>query len=158
MKKFKIEIKWALIFTVMSLAWVLLEKTLGWHDEQIANHWYLTLFFFPFAFLMYYLAVKETRRRVYNYEMSWKQGFLSGCMLAVFTTLLSPLAEYITHNYITPEYFETVKNYSVTNELMKIEEANDYFNISKYIWQSAIGLLIVGVITAAIVALVLKRK
>lgn len=38
MKNIKIEIKWALIFVVMMLAWMMMEKSLGWHDEKIADY------------------------------------------------------------------------------------------------------------------------
>lgn len=158
MKRVKIELKWAIIFTIMSLAWMLLEKTLGWHDENIADHWWLTLFFLPFAIIIYILAMRETRRRVYKGKMTWRQGFLSGLLMAVFVTLLSPLAQYITHNYITPEYFETVRNYSVTNELMSIQKANAYFNITSYMWQATIGAFAGGFITSAIGALFLMKK
>lgn len=158
MKRVKIELKWAIIFTIMTLAWMLLEKTLGWHDENIADHWWLTLFFLPFAIIIYILAMRETRRRVYKGKMTWRQGFLSGLLMAVFVTLLSPLAQYITHNYITPEYFETVRNYSVTNELMSIQKANAYFNITSYMWQAAIGAFAGGFITSAIGALFLMKK
>lgn len=157
-KKIKIALKWAIIFTIMSLAWMLLEKTLGWHDEAIADHQWLTLFFLPFAIIMYLLEMREIRRRVYQKVITWKQCFLSGLLMALFVALLSPLAQYITHNYITPEYFETVKNYSVTNDLMKIEEANEYFSITNYIWQASIGAFIVGAVTSAILALFLKSN
>ena len=129
MKKLKIEFKWAIVFTITLLAWMLLEKTLGWHEENIANHWWLTMLFAPFAIFIYLLAVREKRRRVYNKKMTWLQGFISGTILTVFVALLSPIAQYITHNYITPEYFKTVIEYSITNDLMTRTKANDYFNI-----------------------------
>jgi len=158
MKKIKIEIKWAIIFTIVTLCWMLLEKTLGWHDEQIADHWWLSLFFMPFAILMYVLDMREKRRRVYKNTLTWKQGFFSGLIMTVFVTLLSPLAQYITHNYITPKYFENVKNYSVTNELMTIEVANEYFNFNSYMMQAAIGAFAMGVITSAVLAFFMKRS
>jgi uncharacterized membrane protein len=158
MKRIQIELKWAFIFTIVMLCWMLLEKTLGRHDEQIANHWWLTLFFIPFAILMYVLLMREKRRRYYKNKLSWKRGFLTGCIMTVFVTLLSPLAQYITHNFITPQYFENVKNYSVTNDLMTIETANEYFNISNYMLQSAIGALVMGILTSAIVAIFMKRS
>ncbi|EDM44839.1 hypothetical protein SCB49_01924 [unidentified eubacterium SCB49] len=154
--KIRLALKWAIIFTIMSLAWMLLEKTLGWHDEGIADHKWLTLFFLPFSLIMYWLAMREIRRRVYQKEITWGQSFVSGLILTVFIVLLSPIAQFITHNYITPEYFETVINYSVTNDLMKIEEANNYFNINNYRWQAAIGAFVGGTITAAILALFLR--
>ncbi len=137
---------------------MLLEKTLGWHEEQIADHWWLTLLFMPFAVFIYILALREKRRRAYNRKLTWVQGFLAGLIMSVFVALLSPIAQYITHNYITPEYFNNVIEYSVTNELMTRTKANAYFNIENYMWQSAFGALGMGIVTAAIVAIFLRRK
>ncbi|MCH2489659.1 MAG: DUF4199 domain-containing protein [Flavobacteriales bacterium] len=158
MKKIYIELKWAVIFTITMLSWMLLEKTLGWHEEQIADHWWLTLLFMPFAVFIYILALREKRRRAYNRKLTWVQGFLAGLIMSVFVALLSPIAQYITHNYITPEYFNNVIEYSVTNELMTRTKANAYFNIENYMWQSAFGALGMGIVTAAIVAIFLRRK
>ena len=158
MKKIYIEFKWAVIFTIAILCWMLLEKTLGWHEEQIADHWWLTMFFVPFAILMYLLEMREKRRRAYGKKITWLQAFVSGIILSVFVALLSPLAQYITHNYITPEYFNNVIEYSVTNDLMTRTKANDYFNINSYMWQSAFGTLGLGVVIAALVAFVVREK
>ena len=35
MKKFKIEFKWAVIMLIIFLAWMTLEKQLGFHDEKL---------------------------------------------------------------------------------------------------------------------------
>ncbi len=158
MEHFKIEVKWAIVFTILSLAWMLLEKTLGWHDEQIADHFWLTLLFLPFAILMYILVMREKRRRFFNRTLTWRQGFITGLKMAVFVALLSPLAQYITHNYITPEYFNNVIEYSITNELMTIKKANEYFNINNYMMQSAIGALGGGLVISALVAIFMKRS
>lgn len=158
MKALKIELKWAFIFTIVMLVWMLFEKTLGWHDEKIADHYWLTLLFMPFAILMYILVMREKRRRHYDKKMTWLQGFITGTKMAVFVALLSPIAQYITHNYITPEYFNNVATYSVTNDLMSIQEANDYFNITNYMLQSLVGALGGGLVISAIVAIFLKRS
>ncbi|WP_410004645.1 DUF4199 domain-containing protein [Aequorivita nionensis] len=158
MKKLYIELKWAVIFTIAILCWMLLEKTLGWHEERIADHQWLTLLFAPFAILMYLLEMREKRRRVYSGKMTWLQGFISGVILSVFVALLSPLAQYITHEFITPKYFNNVIEYSVTNDLMTRTKANEYFNINSYMWQSAFGALGFGIATAAIVAIFVRKK
>lgn len=158
MKKIYIELKWAIIFTITLLCWMLLEKTLGWHEEKIADHQWLTLFFVPFAVLIYLLALREKRRRVYDRKITWVQGFVSGVILTIFIVLLSPLAQYITHNYITPEYFNNVRAYSITNDLMTRTKANEYFSINNYLWQAAFGALCFGIVTAAITAIFVKKK
>ncbi|MDN3724689.1 DUF4199 domain-containing protein [Aequorivita sp. SDUM287046] len=158
MKKIYIEFKWAIIFTVALLCWMLFEKTMGWHEEQIADHWWLTMFFAPIAILMYWLEMREKRRRAFEGKMTWLQGFLSGVILSVFVALLSPLAQFVTHNYVTPEYFNNVIEYSVTNEMMSRTKANDYFNINNYMWQAAFGALGFGVLLSAVVAILVRRK
>jgi membrane glycosyltransferase len=153
----KIEFKWAVIFSVMTLVWMLLEKTMGWHDENIASHFYTTLLFLPLAIFMFILAIREKRRRFYAGKISWRKAFLSGALLSFFIALLSPFVQYITHNYITPEYFGNVIDYSVTNKVMTIETANNYFNIKSYMLQSAFGALFGGVGVSAILAFIMKR-
>jgi hypothetical protein len=157
MRNIVIEFKWSLVFSVMTLAWMLLEKTLGWHDENLANHFWTTLLFLPFAVFMFLLALREKRRRFYKGVINWRQVFFSGVLLSIFIAILSPLVQYITHNYITPEYFVNVIDYSVTNKVMTIETANTYFNIKSYMLQSAFGGLAGGIITSAILAFFLKR-
>ncbi len=105
----------------------------------------------------YLLALREKRRRVYKENITWLQGFISGVILTVFVALLSPVVQYVTQNYITPEYFKNVIEYSVTNDLMTRTKANAYFNITNYMWQSAFGALGFGIATAAIVAIFVKK-
>ena len=38
MKNIKIEIKWAIIFAVMGLVWMFIEKLVGLHNEHIDKH------------------------------------------------------------------------------------------------------------------------
>ena len=158
MNKIKIELKWAFIFTIFTLVWWLLEKTLGWHDEKIANHFWLTLLFFPFVVFMYVLAIREKRRRHYSKRITWKQAFLSGLLLSIFAAALSPISQYITHNYITPEFFVNVKESSITNNLMSIEAANEYFNLNGYMYRSIIACIVGGSLVSALVGFLLRRK
>lgn len=158
MNNLKIEFKWSIVFTITTLAWIFLEKTLGWHDEKIADHYWLTMLFLPIAIFMFVLALREKRRRFYNKTLTWPEGFLSGLMVSVFAAALSPFAQYLTHQYITPEYFPNIIEYSVTNELMTIKKANAYFNINNYMMQSAIGVLVGGTVISAIAAIFLRRK
>ncbi len=38
MKKYATEIKWGLIFTIVALLWMVFERLMGWHGENIAQH------------------------------------------------------------------------------------------------------------------------
>ncbi len=159
MEKFKLEIKWAFIFIAMSLLWMVLEKAVGLHSTHIDKHMYLTNLFAIPAILIYVLALREKKKKDYNGVMSFKQGFVSGLIITIIVAIFSPLTQWIISTIITPEYFPNVIAYSVeTGYHNSLEEAQAYFNLENYIKQSAIGALIMGIITSAVVAFFVKSK
>ena len=158
MKKFKIEIKWAILFTLFSLLWMILEKSIRLHDIYIDKHpIYTNLFAIP-AILFFVFALKEKKKFYFNNSMSWTQGFVTGLFISILIMILSPIAMYIAYSYITPEYFKNAMNYAVEKKLMTRETAELYFSLKSYIIQSSIGGLSMGVVTSAIVALFVKTK
>ncbi|MGB5942330.1 MAG: DUF4199 domain-containing protein [Leeuwenhoekiella sp.] len=158
MGKVAIEIKWAIIFTVLSLIWMVFEKSMGWHDENIADHAIYTNFFGLVAVLVYVMAIRDKRDNYYGGVMTWKQGFFSGFILSAFVAIISPLAQYITHEWITPNYFKNVIAYAVNTGEQTQEEAEAYFNLGSYILQSVIFAFVIGLLTSAVVALFVRRK
>lgn len=158
MKKFKIEFKWAVIMSIIFLAWMTLEKQLGFHDEKIKWQIFFTmLIIFP-NFLLYYLALSDKKKNYYNGEMSWKQGFISGVVVSFIVVIFSPITQFITHEFITPNYFDKLITLSVESKRLTLEEAKNYFNLTAYIWQSISGGLSFGIVIGAIVAYILKTK
>ncbi len=158
MKKYSIEIKWAVIFLLMGLVWMLMEKMVGLHSTQISKHAIFTNFIAIPAVIIYVLALLDKKKNYYQGIMSYKQGFISGLVITLIVTVLSPLSQYITSTWITPEYFPNIINYSVSNGKMTQAEAESYYNLKSYIIQGLIGAPIMGLITTAIVALFTKSK
>lgn len=159
MKKIRLEIKWALIFVVTSLLWMLLEKLVGLHSTHIDKHMYLTNLFAIPAIIVYVLALIDKKKKDYNGQMTYKQGFISGLIITVIVALFAPLTQWVISTIITPEYFPNVIAYSVETGYHKsLEEAEAYFNLKNYITQSVIGAIVMGVITAAVVAIFVKTK
>ena len=157
--KLKTEIKWALLFAVMSLVWMWLEKLVDLHDVHIDKHMYLTNLFAIPAIILYVLALKDKKNADLGGQMSYKQGFISGVIITLIVALLAPLTQWITSTIITPEYFPNVIAHSVkTGFHASQEEAEAYFNLNNYMVQSVIGALIMGVVTSAIVAIFVKSK
>lgn len=157
MKTIKTEIKWGIIFTLTALLWMVLEKALGWHDEQIAKHAiYTNLFAIP-AIVIFVFALKEKQDKDYNGHMTWVQGFVAGVVISLFVALLTPLSQYLTHSFITPDYFSNAIEHAVSQGQDR-GQMEAYFNLNSYLFQSALGAVIMGVVTSAIVALFLKKK
>ena len=159
MKNFKIEIKWAIIFSTTSLLWMLLEKLCGLHDKYIDNQFYLTnLFAIPAIWVMV-LALKDKKHNFYNGEISYIQGLKSGVILSAFIALISPLTQWITTYIITPEYFPNVIKRSVELGYYKSTiEAEANFNFSNYVLQGLIGAIMMGIVTTSIAMLFLRTK
>lgn len=159
MKTRTIEIKWAIIFSIVGLLWMLLEKLTGLHSTHIDKHMYLTNLFAISAIIVMVLALKDKKRNFYKGQMSYKQGFVSGLIISVFIALLSPLTQWITSTIITPEFFPNVIAYSVETGYHKsVAEAEAYFNLKNYIIQSSVGALIMGIITTAVIMVFLQTK
>ena len=96
MKNLKIEIKWAVVFTLISIIWMLFEKTVGLHDIYIQKQLiYTNLFAIP-AIAVYIFALQEKKKNYFSGDINWSQGFVSGTILAFSISILSPVAQYIS--------------------------------------------------------------
>ncbi|GAH11581.1 unnamed protein product, partial [marine sediment metagenome] len=132
MAKYQVEIKWGVIFSVVALVWMIFEKTMGWHSIHIDKHATYTMLFFPIAILVYLFALREKRSSLGNL-MTWKEGFKSGIIIGFIVALIAPLNQFIFHKYISPDYFSNVIQYSVTNDLISLNQAEEFFTLKNYI-------------------------
>ena len=159
MAHLRIEIKWAIYFSLMTLAWMVLEKLTGLHGKYIDYHLYLTnLFAIPAIWFMV-LALQDKKTSHFKGNMSYKLGLLSGIILSAFIALFSPLTQWIITYVITPEYFPNVIRRSVEiGYYQTTEEAEAQFNFRNYAINSTLFAFIFGVITTAIVMIFVQTK
>ena len=159
MKTISIEIKWALIFSAVTLLWMAAEKLVGLHDKYIDYHLYLTNLFAIPAIIMMVLSLKEKKQNFYGGKMSYGQGMMSGVILSFIIAMLSPFTQWITSYLITPEYFPNVIKRSVELGYYKTaEDAAANFNFKNYAIQSTIAALVMGVATTAIAMIFIRSK
>ena len=158
MRNYAIEIKWGFIFVLVLILWMMMEKALGWHDEHIAKHSIYTMLFVIPAFILIALALIDKRENFLGGTMSYKQGIASGIIVSVVVAVLSPFAQYIISNYVSPDYFNNMVDYVVDSGQMSREQAENHFSLQSYMLQSAFGALVMGIITSAIVALFVRKK
>lgn len=158
MKGRKIEIKWGVLFILVGLIWMVFEKTMGWHDVHIDKHATYSMFIAPIAIAIYVFALLDKKRNFYGGKMTFKQAFVSGLFITLVIVILSPLSQYITSTYITPDYFNNVIEYSVSSGKMEQQAAEDYFNLHNYMIQAVTGAAIMGILTSALVAVFVRSK
>jgi len=71
---------------------------------------------------------------------------------------LTPLSQYITATFVTPDYFDNIIAYTTQQGLMEESEAREYFSLSNYMVQSLIAASVLGIVTTAIVAFFVKKE
>ena len=157
MGKFNIEIKWALIFAIASLAWTAVEKAAGMHDERISDYIWFSSLFALIAIAIFVLALRDKKKNHFSANMTWSQGFVSGVILSIIITILSPLTIYLATTYISPDFFDNMIDFN-TRQGMTRENAQAYFNQKTYMIQGAFSGLSMGIVTSAVVALNLRTK
>lgn len=157
MEKFKIEFKWASIFTGINLLWIYVEKYLGLHDEYVDYHVLVGLvMLLPLVFCIY-SSLKQKREEYYNGTITWQKAFLSGALLSLLVAGLSPGPIYVMSTYVSPDFFDNAIAKSIERGTAK-EVANQYFNLNAYISQAIMFYLAFGVMISALVGLILRRK
>lgn len=149
MKSLKLELKWGLIFAAIGLLWMVLEKIMGLHDTRIADHPKFTMLFIPVAFLVYFFALRDRQRQ--DGRLTIKAAVLSGLIIGLVVMILSPLSQYIVHNFISPDYFNNAIDYAVSSGNASLAEAEAYFNFKSYLMQAAVSAPIMGAVTGLIV-------
>ncbi len=152
MSEYKIEIKWAVVFSVMMLAWMVLERLTGLHDQHIDQHATFTNFVSVPAIGIYVLALLDKRRQCHRGHMSYGQGVKAGLFLTLFVTALTPLVQWLTSTFITPDFFANASRYAVQTKQLSSAAAAEYFTLKSYLLQGVIGSFVMGLITTLVVA------
>jgi hypothetical protein len=149
-KKIRLAIKWAVVYTGMTLGWAVLGRALGLHDVRIQySVFFNTAVLIP-SFQVYILAIREMGAAP---PMKYGERVLSGLLLTVFVTILGPLNPVISGLVISPHFFENAIRYVVESGMMTEAEARQQFNLTTFIVQGFIGGPIFGVILSLIAAL-----
>lgn len=156
-EKFKIEFKYASVFTAINLVWVYAEKYFGFHDELSYLHPVVSyLLIFPIG-LCIVLCLKEKRKEYYSGVITWQKAFISGAFLSLIIAALSIGTSYVMSQYISPDFFDNAIKLSIENGANE-NFVKQSFNLDAYIKNTMMFYLTLGVMISAIVALVIKSK
>ncbi|MGX1024529.1 DUF4199 domain-containing protein [Flavobacterium sp. CS20] len=157
MEKFKIEFKWASIFTGINLIWIYIEKYLGLHDKYIDYQSIVSLVMLLPLSLCIYMSLKQKREDYYKGEMTWQKAFISGSLLSLLVAGLSPGPVYVMSQYVSPDFFEVARTTNVARGMSE-KFAEQLFNLNTYISQAIMFYLAFGVMISAVIGLVVKRQ
>jgi len=152
----KTEIKWGVIFVIVSFLWITLERMVGLHDKYISMQGYLGLLFVIPAVLMMVLALAE-KRRVLGGNLSFKQGFLCGMGVSIVVAVLTPLYQWILYRYITPDFFQNLINYRISKG-ENPEALQVLYTYKTFLIVGVVIALVSGAITSLILAAIMRTR
>lgn len=158
LKKIHIELKWAINFGIAFLLWMIVEKSSGLHDNRIADYALYTNVFVLLTVGIYWVAVLDKKKNVYQGKISQHQIFLSGILLTLFIGLLTPFLLRISFTYISPHYFESMKAYMLQTKKMTPAQVDIYYNYRSYLLQTLFLNFSLGILSAAIFSFTLRDK
>jgi hypothetical protein len=158
LRKFEIELKWAVAYNVLFILWTAMEKALGWHDSLVGHQLIYTNLFLLAVIPVYVLAIRDKRKNYYHGQISWAQGFISGTVMSVFAAIINPVALSLAFQVISPDYFHNISAYYIAHHHFSPEKAAQYFSLKSYIIQNTSSGISSGVLFSALIALAVKTK
>ncbi len=156
LKNLTTEIRWAFIFSALTILWMAIEKSLGYHGENIAGYHKFTFLFIPVTFLIYFLALRNTRNNRGGIT-TYKESLVSGMLISIFIAILAPVTQMIIHNYVTPDFLSNLSHYAVSVDGIDADEADSFFTVSNYMKQTAIRAPITGTVITLLLSLIIRN-
>lgn len=158
MRKYKIEIKWAVIYALMTIAWALLGKVLGFQHEKIKWVFVFNTFILIPSLVIYFLLAIDKRKNFYGGAMSFKQGFVSGFITTILISILCVFTTWISMKLISPDFFNDAISYFTSNKTMTAENASQQFSLNSFIVQGFIGAVVTGLLFSLITSAFITKS
>lgn len=154
----KTELKYAVIFVVLSFLWNCFEYIAGLHGKYIAVHPYLvTPFFLIMTGVIYYFDIREKKQIEYG-RISYFSALKSGIILTLLIIILNPVFMYIFSEFINKDFYNAFIQYDIQEGNMNPSEAADYYNLRNFIVHGSVYRLIMGVAASAIIAFFVRKR
>lgn len=158
MNRIGIELKWAAFITAFTCLWAALEHALGYHKD-FSNILITSFIYYVILTFLWAIAFIDKKKSLgKNAVWEFKSAFKFGLFLTGITALLSPIAQYIIYETISPDYFTNIIEYQLKKGRETIEILQQRYNMSFVISLGVRDALSFGVIYSALYAWVFKTK
>lgn len=152
----RIELRGAVLISLLMLLWLSFECIVGLQTEYIAYHPYvgmLSLLIPVFVTRQSLMAKRDELRNGFTFG----KAFLSGSIIAVFAAVMAIPVQLAFHYFVNPDFFDDMIAYSVKHG-QDPGRAASYFNLNSYLFQSVAATLVVGFIISAVAAFFMQVK
>lgn len=158
MNKIGIELKWAAIITAFSCLWAALENALGYHKD-FSNILITSFIYYVILTFLWAIAFIDKKKSLgKNAVWEFKSAFKFGLFITGLATLLSPIAQYIIHESISPDYFTNIIEYQLSKGRQTRESLENIYNMEVAIRTGVTETLSYSIVFSALYAWVFKTK
>ena len=148
----RIEFRYAVLSSLLTLLWLCTEYLIGLQDKYIAIYPYVTFFAFIIPVICIRLALLEKTELLFQ-KISFKQAFFCGLLLTVFATIFCVPIQIAFLKLINIDFLDNMAAYATEHGKQPKELAQMYYTPGFYIT----GSVIITFITGAVVSLILAR-
>ena len=156
----------ALVIAFVLFLWTILMYLTGFHTQYIRWQGIISAISFLIPFIGIYWAVSHKRDKVYFGTINFLQALLSGVIITVIYSLISPLLMWVYVTVINPSFFRAhiefdrsriLLEVAAENQAQYLTESTEHFTLLPFLLSNLIISLISGAIISLIVALVVKK-
>lgn len=153
-----IQLKWAAIITLFACVWAAIEKALGYH-EDFSNIMFTAFFYFVLMTFLWAFAYIDKKKSL-GKDAIWefKNAFKFGLFLTGLLAILSPIAQYIIYESISPDYFINVIEHQLSYGNQDREALEAIHNLNLSIRQGVMDAMSLGVLYTALYSWIFKTK
>ncbi len=149
----RIELRWGLIIGAANLIWLYGSYYLGMHTSGLAMIQMVMLASLLFPVVGYVPAMRSIARVVP--DMSFIEGIRSGAIIVGIVAVFAVISQLGYHKFIFPEFTEymagEIGKYYQDQGLTEVEDgARQTFGLRSCLIQSALGAMMVGMITITV--------
>lgn len=159
----KPSIKWALMGSMASLLWLVIEYVVGLHDQYIDYYPIATNFSFIVPIYTYMRTVEDAK--LLHSNLDFKKAFTQCLFGVIVYTLLAPVVMFVFLKYVNPEFFPHFIQHATANadkmgftKERAYQSAMHIYNFPFYMLQNILIVFCSGLIIGAIVSYVQTKK
>jgi hypothetical protein len=161
-----LELKWGVMIGAANMVWLYLSYYLGMHESGLVMIQVMTLISVLISVIGYLLALRALAKKFP--EIEYLEGIRSGAIIAGVVALFAAVAQVGYFKLVNPGFtdqmVELTRSYYLESGLSEneagqfAEGAKKTFGMVSYMIQSALGAVIIGMISTAIMMLFLRRR
>jgi hypothetical protein len=152
MANFRIEIRYAVLSSLLMLLWLAIEYMVGLQDTYIQYHPYVNILSFILIPIVCIRLALNDKREQLNGKLSFKQAFITGFLVTFFAAIFFIPCQIIFYKWINPDFFDDMIARLVSAGDVHRDEVDLYYNLTATIIRSGFLTLVFGTAIAAATA------